>query len=505
MSNSASQTNAHREPRNVTTFAILRAVALTVLLVASAIYEAARVTAILNGNVWMHLRTGLWMLQGHSIPHSGLFSQYSSLPWMDASWGYDLLLGAAYKLLGLRAIPLLMMFFRAALALVTFVLARSGKANFWTAACLCAVAQYVIPVSQSLPYGVSILLFGVELALLERSRRTGSFRTLFWLPPLFVLWANLHVLFVSGLVLLVFYLFSIWLEGVLRRAGADWLSPEVRPLSVRPVAAILSCSFLATLMNPYTFHLYPLAHKALYSDMTFKYFAEMWAMSFRRPQDYLLMLLVMAAFLAVGRRRSVKVFELLMLVGVMLVSFRIQRESWMAVLASVAVLGDSFGFRKKEFQSTGETSQRWESWTVAGLAAAILTIAAFRLPPPDALMSRVSRNLPVKAVDFIRDNHLPRPMFNEYSWGSFLMWYLPEYPVAIDSRVELYGDEITERYFKVIAGGVRLDANPSLAAAQTLLLQRQSGVVKALTTIPALTSQYRLAYSDDVAAVFVRQ
>ena len=123
----------------------------------------------------------------------------------------------------------------------------------------------------------------------------------------------------------------------------------------------------------------------------------------------------------------------------------------------------------------------------------------------EELMSVVNQNFPARACDFIRDNHLPQPLFNEYSWGSFLTWYLPEYPVAIDSRIELYGDEITESYFKVIAGGVRLDSNSSLAQAQTLLLQKQSGMVTALTTLPPLTSQYRLAYSDDVATVFVRR
>jgi hypothetical protein len=76
--------------------------------------------------------------------------------------------------------------------------------------------------------------------------------------------------------------------------------------------------------------------------------------------------------------------------------------------------------------------------------------------------------------------------------------------VAIDSRVELYGDELTAGYFKVIAGGERLDAYAALGNAQTLLLQKQSGMVKALTTLPALSSQYRLAYSDDLAAVFTR-
>ena len=132
-------------------------------------------------------------------------------------------------------------------------------------------------------------------------------------------------------------------------------------------------------------------------------------------------------------------------------------------------------------------------------------LAGFRLPHQDSLQARVSHAFPVKACDFIRDHGLPQPLFNEYSWGSFLTWYLPEYPVAIDSRVELYGDEITEGYFKVIAGGERLDAYPALGNAQTLLLPKQSGMVKALTTLPVLSSQYRLAYSDDLAAVFTRQ
>lgn len=152
----------------------------------------------------------------------------------------------------------------------------------------------------------------------------------------------------------------------------------------------------------------------------------------------------------------------------------------------------------------GHPSFAWEKLIIALTAAAILAIAVFGMPSQKALMLRVGQSFPMKACDFIRENHLPQPIFNEYSWGSFLAWYLPEYPVAIDSRIDLYGDDITENYFKVIAGGVRLDTNASLAAARTLILQKQSGMTKALTILPSLTSQYRLAYSDDLAAVFVR-
>ena len=228
-------------------------------------------------------------------------------------------------------------------------------------------------------------------------------------------------------------------------------------------------------------------------------------MSFRQPQNYALMLLIMAAFLALGRRRSLRVFELLALTAATLLGFRIQREAWMAALLAVTILADAIERMARDRESQEASRASWENAACAVILTAILLLAAFRLPHQDALRSRLSQTFPVKACDFIRDHGLPQPLFNEYSWGSFLTWYLPEYPVAIDGRPELYGDELTEGYFKVIAGGERLDAYPALGNAQTLLLPKQSGMVKALTTLPALSSQYRLAYSDDLAAVFTRQ
>ena len=111
----------------------------------------------------------------------------------------------------------------------------------------------------------------------------------------------------------------------------------------------------------------------------------------------------------------------------------------------------------------------------------------------------------MKACDFIRANQLPGPLFNAYSWGGFLIWYLPEYPVSIDGRLNLYGDEINERYFKVTDGTQRLETDPSFTGAQIILLERNSAMLKALTTLPVLRVQFRVAYQDEVAAVLVRQ
>ena len=96
----------------------VRVLALVFLFTTAAVYEAFSLSALGGLEVWSHLRTGIWILQNHAVPQNGLFSQYPDFPWMAHSWGFDVLLAAIYKLMGLRALPVLLMVFRVALALV---------------------------------------------------------------------------------------------------------------------------------------------------------------------------------------------------------------------------------------------------------------------------------------------------------------------------------------------------------------------------------------------------
>jgi len=481
----------------------LRLAGLVALFSVAPLLEAVRLTALSNVDVWWHLRTGLWILQQHAFPHRALFSRLSGVPWIASSWAYDVMLAAAYKILGLRAIVILTMFFKAALAWIGYRLARAAGAAFWMAVVLSGVAQYVVPGLQPTGASLSVVFFGVELWLLVRSAQTGSLRPLYWMPPLFLLWANAHPQFVLGLILLVFFLLAIAAARPLRRFDFRYVGDTATSLPLAGTGVIVGLSFICTLANPYRLELMHNFWPSLYSSVSLQYVADMRAMSFRSPQDYLLMLLVMAAFLALGRRRSLDLFGTLALVAGALLAFRIQRDAWVAVLPAIAVLGR--GFSRQEVCNGSETLDpvRKREW-IAIIASAALLLTAF-LPKNTELTGTVAKSFPVQACDFIRTQHLAQPLFNTYAWGGFLTWYLPEYPVSVDSRMDLYGEEWLTRYFQLIGGKTRLDDDPGFANAQVFLLERQSGMAKALTDIPALRGQYRLAYSDDLAAVFVRQ
>jgi hypothetical protein len=482
----------------------MRILALLLLLTAAPVCAASSITALLNGDLWWHLRTGLWILQNHGVPRSGLFSQYVDRPWVASSWGFDLLTAGTYKLLGLRAFPVLLMGFKLALAAVTFLLARGRSGNFWCAVLLSAIAQYVIVDLLPLPILFSMLFFAVELLLLLQSRRCNDVRPLYWLPVLFFFWANLHGQFLNGLLLLGLYLTTEVAEFLLHISGVSSFSAPAHSLA--KVSTIAGLSVVATLLTPYSFQLFPSAFQTAYGKVLFEDFQEMQALAFRQPQHFVLLLLVMAAFLALGRQRSRDLFKLGMMGIFVMLAFRVQRDVWCVVFPAIAVIADALADWQHEPEPP-KNSQGWK-WEKPLLAVFLLVVflaAIIRIPSGEALMNQVSQAFPVKACDFIRANQLPGPLFNTYSWGGFLIWYLPEYPVSIDGRLNLYGDEINERYFKVTSGTQRLETDPSFTRARIILLERNSGMLKALTTLPALREQFRVAYQDDVATVLVRQ
>lgn len=481
-----------------------RVLALVLLLTAAPVFVASSITAFLNGDIWWHLRMGVWILENHSVPRSGLFSQYVDRAWVDSSWGFEVLTAGVYELLGLRAFTALLMGFKVALAAVSFLLARGWRGNFWNAVLLSAIAQYVIVDLQPLPILFSILFFGIELFLLLQSRRCGDMRALYWLPLLFFLWANLHEQFFNGLLLLGLFLTTEVTEYLLHVSGARSFPAPTHSLA--RVSAITGLSVVATLLTPYGFQLWPSAFQTAYSKVVFENFQEMESLAFRQPQHFVLLLLVMASFLALGRQRSRDLFKLGMAGIFVMLAFRVQRDVWCVVFPAIAIIAAALADNQQELEPRQNSpAWKWEKALVLVLVLAVFLAAIIRIPSSPALMSRASRVFPVQACDFIRTNRLPGPLFNTYSWGGFLIWYLPEYPVAIDGRLNLYGDEINERYFKVIDGTRRLETDPSFVRARTILLERNSAMLKALTTLPVLREQFRVAYQDDVATVLVRQ
>lgn len=480
-------------------FAAMRAASLVLLLTAAAGYQAFHLEAFRTGDLWWHLRTGLWILNTHSFPASGIFSRFAERPWADVSWGYDLLIAFLYQWKGIRIFPALLIVFRAAIAVSTFGLAYARRQRFWASVLLSCMAQYVIVDLQPLPTAISIVLFAAELALLLQVRAAENLGPMRWLPVLLFVWANLNGQFLVGVVATGIFLFTELADWLLRRDG----QPLKRRNRVAKVCGWVGLSIAATLLNPYGLRIYGEALQALYSKVLLSEFQEMMPMNFRRPEHFVFMLLVMSAFLALGWQRSRDIFKIALLTVAIALAFRVQRDLWCAALVAIGILADALP--EREPASAGTREPKWLPAAVAIISLLVLGACFTLIPNIGILNAQITRVFPVQACDYIRSNRTPGPLFNAYVWGGFVMWYMPETPVSIDGRINLYGDEITRSHLEVASGKTRFEKDSMFMSSRTILVQTDSSLATALMTIPVLQEQFDLAYQDKVASVFVRK
>ena len=119
----------------------------------------------------------------------------------------------------------------------------------------------------------------------------------------------------------------------------------------------------------------------------------------------------------------------------------------------------------------------------------------------DALVSQVDRGNPVQAVDFIRSTHLTGRMLNEYVYGGYLSWALPEQKVFIDGRADVYAWTGVFQDYGAWAT-LREDPNRLLDNYQIdwCLLSQSAPQARVLRYLPGWSERY----SDSQAVIFAR-
>jgi hypothetical protein len=197
-----------------------------------------------------HIRSGELILTTHAVPRTDPFSYTKQgEPWYAWEWMYDIVIAAIHHVSGLNGVVL----FTAAVISVTFallfrfILRRSGNlavAGFLTL--LAAAAAQVHMLAR--PHVLSWLLALLWAETLFRFE-DGESSALLWLPPLMLLWANVHAGFVLGLGLLgVFSIGRAWTALSAPREGDR--------RKIAQLAAILALCLLTTLLTPYGYRLH---------------------------------------------------------------------------------------------------------------------------------------------------------------------------------------------------------------------------------------------------------
>jgi hypothetical protein len=473
---------------------------LTVLLAAIGIYAQAVKYIVIDFDTWWHLKVGDWIVQNSALPHTGILSRTAAdRPWVAYSWGYEVLLSRAYAWFGLVGIGILGTVLTIGVAFSIYWMLRRLSGRFWLACGLTTTtcAAFLFNGSPR-PGFFTYILYCITLTALFESQRRGSVQLLYWLPLIFLLWANLHIQFIYGLFTVALFVGIHLTQQLLSKFGfkPEFLVPSSLP--VKPLVAIFAVTLLATFVGPNFYHPYLVV--LAYSKAKFAYsvIIELQPLSFRLFSNFVELLLAAAGFYAVGWRKKIDLFQFVLLVVASVVAFRTMRDAWFICIAAAACMAD--------FPVPEDAPCRRDTWGELSVVTLILILLLFVSVPFTEFSMRgldraISVNYPVNAINFLRRSSFSGPLYNNLNWGGFLMWYLPELPVAIDGRNDLYGDDLDQIFYNSQSAFPSYKTDPYLNESGLVVLESKLPLAKILTIDP----RFRLVYRDDLATVYVRQ
>jgi hypothetical protein len=448
-----------------------------------------RMASASDPDVWWHLRSAEWILQHHAVPHTDPFSSFGAgKPWVAYSWLFELLVYQLFQRLGLVGLVVYAVGMVVCIAAALHHLIRRLQGDFSFAVLLTFVASCsMVRLYTPRPWLFTILFFTLELDFLMQARKTGRIRELLWLPVIFALWANVHIQFIDGLVVLAIALAEALLASrwsrIQTRMSAGWLG-----------GVSIAC-VLATLANPYGWRIYRVAYDLAVQPGVVSKVEELAALPFRHLDDWCVLLLALAAVGVLARARRLAFFESLLLAFAIYVSFRSQRDLWVVVIAASAILAQELtGDQKNRFQLTAAFAPLVAAAT--GLAVA-LGFCALRVDNA-GLSAKLAQDLPVRAVEVAKEKGWSGPLYNDYGWGGYLIWAL-RMPVSIDGRAALHGDEQLDRSDRTWSGQPEWASDPDLRKAGLVIGPARAPLTQLLRT----DSRFELAYEDELAAVYV--
>ncbi len=466
---------------------------------------------ITDPDFWWHLRTGQYIVETKSIPYTDIFStvRFGS-EWVTHEWLSEVFMYSIFRVLGYGGlIAIFSMLITAAFWIVYRRCRKHGVHPYLAGFALLLGATATMPTWGVRPQMFSLLFASIFISFLDRYSRREAMPSIWWLAPLMVLWVSMHAGFALGLVLIVLTVAGLFLDWSLLRK--DSFADVWR--RARPLCWLLIICVAAVSLNPNGIRLYSYPFETLTSQAMMQYIEEWKAPNFHEPMFQALALLLIATFsaLAFSSKRA-RPGELLMLAATAWATLRSGRNvPFFALVATPLFAEHSWNWvvsqHGGQWLTVAERREpgRKPTWKLSlnallrllGLAVVILGVvgAVEKQPATEA------QEFPAAAVDFIRDQRPPEPIYNEYEWGGYLIWRLfPDYRVYIDGRADVYGDSLVEEYIAVHDGKTAWRAPLDNRGIRTVLVKPDI----ALASLLRQDSTWEKVFEDKQAVIFVR-
>jgi hypothetical protein len=383
-------------------------------------------------DLWWHLRTGQIIWTSGAIPRTDLLSFTTGQhPWVASEWLSQLSIYLAWRAGDYSGLMLWFFLVAAVLLIIQYVSCRLYSGNAKIAFLGALVTWFFSTIGLAIrPQLLGFTFLACELLILHLGRARDR-RWFFLLPLLFAVWVNSHGSFFFGVLVLAVFLIS----GLFNVTAGLLQSRPFDPAHRKALLWAAGFSVAGLFANPLGIELLAYPLRTVFDQrMQLDAVAEWQRLSFDDIRAFGLLALAGAILLiALIRRTTLYLDELALLAMAFGMAILHQRFLFAWGIIAAPILCRQLAGAEDQHDRVRDRPLANAVFILASLA---VSFAAF--PAHNALVSQVRRGNPVEAVDFIRRSHLTGRMLNQYVYGGYLSWALPEQKVFIDGRADVY-------------------------------------------------------------------
>ena len=457
----------------------------------------------MDTDTWWHLRAGQWILEHRAILGQDVFSYTrAGAEWHYPGWLIEVGMTAIYRLFGPAGLNL----WTALMVTLAFVFVWFTMEGdpFLRAFVLIIAAASTGVYWAARPYMITFLLTAVYLWILEDFRWRRKDRL--WLLPLLMIgWVNCHGGFTAGFLVWGAYLVGTF-SGLRVQNGLLTLSfpQETRRLLV---AGLLTLA--AVCINPFGPEMLLYSFRTISIEALKTYIQEWQSPDFHQMQVQPFLWLLFLTLGAVGAsRKRLAAVDFFLVAGFAYMAMMAGRNVALFGLVAPMVLTRHLQplmrqmsrLLKISFTPAASPTRRTTFLNCAVLLILALAVLAklSMVVPLEANEQAFRKIVPVDAVNFLHETLPPGRLFNPYNWGGYLLWALPEYPVFVDGRTDLYNDQIISEWLKIVRTEPGWQQMLAQYDVHLVLTETGSGLEKALQH----EAGWKQIYHDSLAGVY---
>lgn len=503
-------------------------------LIALALFYAlmAGLRTVADFDLGWQLATGRYVLQHHQIPHADVFSYTVH----GNEWIYPPFCGVVFYVLYLLGGYAALSWLSAIASCATVALLLRPKSLMTAALAVVAVPAISFATTPRAEL-FTTTLFAAFLAILWRQFQ-GERAWLWMLPPLMLVWVNMHLGFIAGLALVGAYVMLELLEAPFAGRRAAALA------RLRQSVPWLAATVLATLLNPWGPRIYVAVARQNRSMQELGGFINFWlrpfvsvaalraSLTWHDPDSsywWLVAAAIAGIFVWLWRKQ---LGAAVLLAGATYLLFAHVR--YQGLFACVAVMVGGTALSGLKLPEWGVRAQHAMDRILGRGSLGSLGLARLFLLAGTLLLVLIrcadlawnhyylfegqlsefgagaSWWFPERASAFLLREKLPRNIFNDFNVGGYLTWRIgPDYPVYVDGRLIPFGASFLIHQRDLMqqpSDSPEWQREAEIRNINTIMVSMaRFGGLGSFPLQQFCTGQdWRPVYLDEVAAIFVR-